>query len=57
MKSVDLIGHIKFPLWGQLDGCSMTRPFLSLQRVWLARLMQTMFAILGTMHVKHRTQS
>ena len=37
MKSVDLIGHIKFLLWGQLDGCSMTRPFLSLRRVWLAR--------------------
>ena len=27
-KSVDLIGHIKFLLWGQLDGCSVTRPFL-----------------------------
>ena len=22
-------GHIKFLPWGQLDGCSMTRPFLS----------------------------
>ena len=28
-KSVDLIGHIEFLLWGQLDGCSVTRPFLS----------------------------
>ena len=37
-KSADLIGHIKFLPWGQLDGCSVTRPFLSLQRVWLARL-------------------
>ena len=26
---MDVIGHIKFLLWGQLDGCSMTRPFLS----------------------------
>ena len=37
-KSTDLIGHSKFLLWRQLNGCSMTRPFLSLQRVWLARL-------------------
>ena len=36
--SADLIGHIKFLPWGQLDGCSVTRPFLSLGRVWLARL-------------------
>ena len=28
-KSVDLIGHIEFLLWGQFDGCSVTRPFLS----------------------------
>ena len=35
-KSVDLIGHIKFLLWGQLS--SATRPFLFLRRVWLARL-------------------
>ena len=28
-KSANLIGHIKFLPWGQLDGCSMTRPFLS----------------------------
>ena len=28
-KSTDLIGHFKFLLWGQHDGCSMTRPFLS----------------------------
>ena len=38
MKSTDLIGHIKFLLWRQLNGCSMTRPFLSLRRAWLARL-------------------
>ena len=25
----DLIGHIKFLPWGQLDGCSVTRPLLS----------------------------
>ena len=25
-KSVDLIGHITFLPWGQLDGCSVTRP-------------------------------
>ena len=25
----DLIGHIKFLLWRQLNGCRMTRPFLS----------------------------
>ena len=37
-KSTDLIGHIKFLPWGQLDGCSVTRPFLSLRRMWLARL-------------------
>ena len=36
MKSTNLIGHIKFLLWRQLDGCSMTNP--SLRRVWLARL-------------------
>ena len=29
MKSVDLIGHDKFLSWRQLDGCSVTRPFLS----------------------------
>ena len=28
-KNMDLIGHIKFLLWRQLDGCSVTRPFLS----------------------------
>ena len=38
MKSADLIGDIKFLSWGQLDGRSVTRPFLSLRRVWLARL-------------------
>ena len=27
-KSADLIGHIKFLPWGQLDDCSVTRPFL-----------------------------
>ena len=37
-KSADLIDHIKFLLWRQLSGCNMTRPFLSLRRVWLARL-------------------
>ena len=35
---MDLIGHIQFLPWRQLDDCSMTRPFLSLRRVWLARL-------------------
>ena len=39
-KSADLIGHSKILSWGQLDGCSVTRPFLSLRRVWLARLGQ-----------------
>ena len=34
MKSIDLIGHIKFLPWWQL-GCSVT---FTLQRVWLARL-------------------
>ena len=29
MKSADLIGHIKLLLWRQLDGCSVTRLFLS----------------------------
>ena len=28
-KSTDLIGHIEFLLWGQLNGYSVTRPFLS----------------------------
>ena len=37
-KSADLIGYIKFLPWEQLNGCSVTRPFLSLWRVWLARL-------------------
>ena len=37
MKSADLIGH-KFLSWRQLDDCSVTRPFLSLRRVWFARL-------------------
>ena len=37
-KSANLIGHIKFLPWGQLDGC---RPFLSLQKVWLVTLMET----------------
>ena len=37
-KSMDLIDHVKFLLWRQLDGCSVTIPFLSLRRVWLARL-------------------
>ena len=32
-KSTDLIGHIKFLPWGQLNGCNVTRPFLSLRRV------------------------
>ena len=41
-KSADLIGHITFLPWRQLDGCSMTRPFLSLRRVWLARLIVTL---------------
>ena len=33
MKSADLIGHIKFLPWRQLDGCSMTRPFRSAKSV------------------------
>ena len=37
-KSAVLIGPDKFLSWQQLNGCSVTRPFLSLQRVWLARL-------------------
>ena len=32
------VGYVKFLSWRQLDGCSVTRPFLSLRRVWLARL-------------------
>ena len=28
MKSVNLIGHSKFLPWQQLDGCSVSRPFL-----------------------------
>ena len=32
-KSADLIGHIKFLPWGQLNGCSVTRPFLSAKGV------------------------
>jgi len=27
----------KFLPWQELNGCSVTRPFLSLRRVWLAR--------------------
>ena len=37
-KSADLIGPDKFLSWRQLDGRSVTRPFLSLRKVWLARL-------------------
>ena len=34
MKSVDLIGHSKFHQpWRQLDGCSVTRPYLSAKGV------------------------
>ena len=33
MKSTDLIGHIKFLPWQQLEGCNMTRPFLSAKGV------------------------
>ena len=28
-KSADLIGHSKFLLWQQFDGCSVIRPFIS----------------------------
>ena len=35
-KSTDLIGHSKFLPLRQLDGCSVTRHFLSLWRMWLA---------------------
>ena len=38
MKSADLIDHSKFLPWRQLNGCSVTRPFPSLWRVWLAGL-------------------
>ena len=38
MTSADLIGHIKFLLWQQLDGYSVTRLSLSLRRVWLVRV-------------------
>ena len=37
-ESVDLIGHSKFLSWQQLNGCSVTRLFLSLRRVWLVKL-------------------
>ena len=33
IKSTDLIGHIKFLPWRQLEGCNMTRPFLSAKGV------------------------
>jgi len=32
-KSTDLIGNIKFLPWGQLNGHSVTRPFLSVKGV------------------------
>ena len=32
-KSTDLIGHDKFLSWQQLDGCRVTRPFLSVKGV------------------------
>ena len=41
-KSTDLIGHIRFLSWGQLNGCSVVRPFLFLWRVWLARPVDAM---------------
>ena len=36
-KSLYLIGHGSILPWWQLDGCSVTRPFLSLQRVGFVR--------------------
>ena len=33
MKSTDLIGQIKFLPWQQLEGCNMTRSFLSAKGV------------------------
>ena len=32
-KSADQTGHIEFLPWGQFDGCSVTRPFLSTKGV------------------------
>ena len=32
-KSADQTGHIEFLPWGQFDGCSVTRPFLSAKGV------------------------
>ena len=32
-KSVDVIGDGNFLMWQQLNGCSMTRPFLSVKGV------------------------
>ena len=29
----NLIGHVKFLLWQQLDGCNVTSPFLSVKGV------------------------
>ena len=56
-KNADLIGHSKILSWGQLDGCSVTRPFLSLQRVWLARLVSlletSISLIFGMSHLVH----
>ena len=34
---MDLIGRSKYLPLRQLNCCSVTRPFLSLRRVWLAR--------------------
>ena len=33
MKSADLISHSKSLPWQQLDGCSVTRPILSVKGV------------------------
>ena len=37
-KSTDLGVQSKILPWQKFDGCSLTRLFLSLRRVWLARL-------------------
>ena len=56
-KRADLIGPDKFLSWRQLDGCSVTRPFLSLWRVWLARLYNTRYSDLGIWIVYHRSET
>ena len=47
MKNADLIGHIKFLPWWQLDGCSMNRPSLSAKGV----ACETTHRTLKTIHI------